>query len=289
MSGPVLVGVDGSATGLAAVEAAAREAERLGVGLRLAHACEWPAAQVPPGVPPWDPDGTGARGPANGALAEAERRARSAAPGVRVTYTVLMGEPAAVLETESHRASLTVVGSRPMSRSRGGRRGSVAARLAAHGGSPVLMVRGGPDPAGPVVLACDDGHVGRQAAEFAFAEASARATDLVVLNGFATRNGRPQDRPDDSWAALREKYGDVSVRRPRVRGGTRRAVIEASAHAQLVVIGTRRLGGWTAARPVTVSRVALRHSGCPVAVIQEEGRDRWTRTGWPNRPGARSG
>ncbi|MFI5797882.1 universal stress protein [Streptomyces sp. NPDC051677] len=274
MSGPVLVGVDGSATSLAAVEAAAREADRLGVELRLAHACEWPAASVSPGVPPWDPGGSGSRGPASSALTAAERRARGAAPGVRVTHTVLMGEPASVLETESHGSSLIVVGSRPVSRFGSGRRGSVASRLAAGGGSPVLMVRGGPLEAGPIVLACDDGQVGRQAAEFALAEASARETDVVVLNGSATRNGRPQDGRYDSVAALREKYWDVPVRRPRVRGGTRRAVIEASTHAQLVVVGTRHRGGWPAALRATISRAALRHADCPVAVIHEEGTNR---------------
>ncbi|MFE6828486.1 universal stress protein [Streptomyces sp. NPDC057690] len=273
-SGPVLVGVDGSTTSMAAVEAAAREAARRGVELRLAHACAWPAARVAPGVLPWDPDGLGSCRSVNGALTEAERRARSVAPGVRVTRTVLMGEPAAVLETESHRASLTVVGSRPASRSGGGRRGSVASRLAVHGGSPVLMVRAAAVPAGPVVLACDDGHVGRQAAEFAFGEAADRVADVVVLNGFAVRNGRPGHDPHDPLAVLRERYPDVTVHRPRVRGGTRRAVIEASVFAQLIVIGTRCRGGWTAALPAAVGRAALRHAGCPVAVIPEQREDR---------------
>ncbi|WP_063887495.1 universal stress protein [Streptomyces sp. Root1310] len=270
MSGPVLVGVDGSTTSMAAVEVAAREADRMGVELRLAHACAWPSATVTPGVAPWDPGGTRGHGAANRALAEAERRARRVAPCLRVTYTVLMGEPAAVLETESHGASLTVVGSRPAGRSGGARRGSVAARLAGHGGSPVLMVRGGPDPAGPVVLACDDGHVRRHAAEFAFGEAAVRGTDVLVLDGFAARSGRIQDRPHDPLAALRERYPDITVRRARVRGGTRRAVVEASGFAQLVVIGARCRGGWSAALPPTVSRAALRHAGCPVAVIPEE-------------------
>ncbi|MER6410136.1 universal stress protein [Streptomyces humidus] len=278
MSGPVLVGVDGSTTSMAAVEAAAREADRMGVGLRLAYACGWPAARVAPGIAPWDPDGIradGSAGPAHGGLTEAVRRARGVAPGVRVTRAVLMGEPATVLESESHRASLTVVGSRPPARSGSGRRrGSVAARLAVHGGSPVLMVRGRPDPDGPVLLACDDGHVGRRAAEFAFAEASARGTDVVVLNGFAARNGRTRGRSDDPLAALRKRYPDVTVHRPRVRGGTRRAVVEASTSARLVVIGTRRRGGWSAALPATVGRTALRRAGCPVAVIPDERGDR---------------
>ncbi|MEW2048063.1 universal stress protein [Streptomyces sp. NPDC005476] len=269
MSGPVLVGVDGSTSSMAAVEAAARQAERTGAELRLAHACGWPATGVAPGVPPWDPGGVRAHGSADGGLTEAGRRACSVAPGVRVTHAVLMGEPAEVLETESHRASLTVVGSRPVTRSGRGRRGSVAARLAVRGGSPVLMVRGGPDPGGPVVLACDDGYVGRQAADFAFTEASARETDVVVLNGLAARNGRPRGRSYDPLAALREQYPDVIVRSPRIRGGTRRAVIRASEHAQLVVIGTRCRGGWSAALPTTVSRVALRQADCPVAVFPE--------------------
>ncbi|MER5436447.1 universal stress protein [Streptomyces sp. NPDC002588] len=267
MSGPVLVGVDGSASSLVAVETAAREADRLGVELRLAHAFEWPVTHVPPGVPPWEPGGNGARGHAHGALTEAERRAHRAAPGLRVTHTVLMGEPAAVLETESRGASLTVVGSRPVSRSAGVRRGSVAVRLTAHGDSPVLMVRGRPDPAGPVVLAADHGHLGRPAAEFAFAEASARGTDVVVLNGFETADGR-RDGYGDTLAALRQEYPDVTVRRPRVRGGTRRAVVAASAHAQLVVIGTRGRGGFPGTPPTRVSRAALRHADCPVAVIR---------------------
>ncbi len=242
----------------------------MGVELRLAYACGWPVGRVAPGVPPWDPGGIRGHGSADAGLAEAGRRARSVAPGVRVTRTVLMGEPAAVLETESHRASLTVVGSRTATRVGGGRRGSVAARLAVRGGSPVLMVRGGRDPDGPVVLACDGGQVGRQAAAFAFAEASTRGTDVVVLNGFAARDGAPEGRARDPLAALRELYPDVAVYRRRVRGGTRRAVVEASTSAQLVVIGTRPRAGWNAALPATVSRAALRQAGCSVAVIPEQ-------------------
>ncbi|WP_405764853.1 universal stress protein [Streptomyces sp. NBC_00080] len=270
MSGPVLVGVDGSATSMAAVEAAAREADRLGVELQLTHAFEWSATRVPPGVPPWDPGGSRVHGSVNSALTEAERRARGAAPGLSVTRTVLMGEPMTVLETESRRASLTVVGSRPPSRAAGSRRGSLAVRLAAHGRSPVLMVRGRPDPAGPVVLVGDHGRGGRAAAEFAFAEASARGTDLVVLNGWDTRTGKPRNGFAATLSTLRRSNPDIVVRRPRVRGGIRRAVVEASARAQLVVVGMNGCVGWTAASRTRISRATLRHADCPVAVIRAE-------------------
>lgn len=96
------------------------------------------------------------------------------------------------------------------------------------------------------------------------------ATDVVVLKGFAARDGRPEGRAHDPLAALRELYPDVAVYRRRVRGGTRRAVVEASTSAQLVVIGTRPRAGWNAALPATVSRAALRQADCSVAVIPEQ-------------------
>ncbi|MEU5118376.1 universal stress protein [Streptomyces asoensis] len=266
MSGPVLVGVDGSATAMAAVETGAREAARRGVDLRLVHVCAWPAATVAPGVPPWDPGGARTYASGDRVLAEAARRARRVAPGVRVTGAVLLGDPAAVLETESRDASLTVVGSRSVTWSGRGRRGSVAARLAVRGASPVLMVRGAPDADGPVVLACDDGHVGRRAAEFAFTQASARGTEVVVLDG------RPREGVRDPLAAMREHYPDVAVHRARTRarGGTGRAVAGAGGPAQLIVVGTRPRTAWTAALPTWAGRAVLRRADCPVAVVREE-------------------
>ncbi|MEU9188912.1 universal stress protein [Streptomyces sp. NPDC048484] len=175
MSGPVVVGVDGSPSSLTAVEVAVREADRRGVGVRLTYALGWPSG-VPAGVPPWDPGG-GYQEALNGTLAEARHRASGIAPRVEVTNEVLFGAPAAVLELSSAYASLTVVDD---GRPNGGKRvgalphESVSGRLVRHGPCPVLVVRGRQDPTGPVLVALNSSAGARRATELAFAEPSSR-------------------------------------------------------------------------------------------------------------------
>jgi nucleotide-binding universal stress UspA family protein len=247
MKGPVVVGVDGSPSSLDAVEAAARAAERRGTQLHVAHALAWTAAPVRPGVPPWDPDGAGLRDSVDGGVSEAERRARKAAPHVTVTCGVLLGEPADVLESESRTASLAVVDGR--------RPNGLTGRLTAHGRCPLLVVRGRTERRGPVVLADTTSPA---AAEFAFAEASERGADLLVLH---TRPGAAR-RP---LTGLRKKYPGVTVldRRTPRRGG--RALVEASAGAQLVVIAAHHKA--LEALPGSAARTLMGRAHCPVAVV----------------------
>ncbi|GAA3771577.1 universal stress protein [Streptomyces coacervatus] len=258
MNGPVVVGVDGTPSGLAAVEAAAWEADRRGVGLELAHALMWSAGHIPPGVAPWDPDGGGLRDRVNEALTDAERRARRVAPDVAITREVLVGEPVTVLRSESRAASLTVVGGSSAYGMRGRLHGSVAGRLTAHAGCPVLVVCGRQRRTGPVVLAQDESREAREAAEFAFAEASERGADLVILHT------TPAAR---ALSGLREKYPDLTVRTRPVRGRNHRALAEASADAQLVVVGVRRRNGSAAALSGPDGRAILRHAHYPVALV----------------------
>ncbi|MFD5593413.1 universal stress protein [Streptomyces griseorubiginosus] len=253
MSGPVVVGVDGSSS-LAAVEAAAREAERLGTGLRLTHALTCSSTYLPPGVPPWDRDGTATRVRLTEPLTEARRAARRIAPGVAVTQDVLIGEPSVVLESQSRTASLTVVGSAPVAGVGGRLRPSVAGRLAARSRGPLLVIRGRSAPDGPVVLGDD---TSGEAAEFAFSEATRRAADLVVLH--------PRTRTARSLSALRKKHPHVVVHERRTSSWTGHALVEASGTAQLVVIGARHSVADTLR--ISAARILVDHAHCPVAVI----------------------
>lgn len=253
MSGPVVVGVDGSSS-LAAVEAAAREAERLGRELRLAHALTWSSTHLPPGVPPWDRDGAATRVRLTGPLTEARRAASRIAPGVATTQDVLLGEPSAVLESASRTASLTVVGGSPAAGVGGRLRASVAGKLAARSRGPLLVIRGRRDPDGPVVL----GDVtSREAAEFAFSQATRRGTDLVVLH--------PRTRTARSLSAPRKKHPHVVVHERRASSWIGHALVEASGTAQLVVIGARHTAADTLR--VSAARILVDYAHCPVAVI----------------------
>ena len=288
MNGPVVVGVDGSPSSMAAVEVAAREAGLRGVGLRLVHAFGWPAAHVPPGRP-WEPSGAGLRELIDGTLAKAERRAHEAAPGNEVMREVVVGEPVMVLEIESRAASLAVVGSRGLSRFGALLLGSTAGHLAAHAACPVLVVRGRPNPAGPVLLAVDGSPAARGAVEFAFAQASLHGTDLIALHAWNTQTERAYDGPSDppfvtydedrlrdeeqrvlaeALGGLGEKYTDVTVHRRLVRGRIRPSLIEASAEAGLVVVGARGRGGFAGLLLGSVSQAVLHHAHCPVAVAR---------------------
>ncbi|MER7572589.1 universal stress protein [Streptomyces sp. NPDC126514] len=288
MNGPVVVGVDGSEPSLTAVGVAAREAAVRGVALRLVHAFGGPSVHVPP----WSQASAGVRELVDGTLAEAERRARTAAPHLEISREVVVGEPVMVLEIETRTASLAVVGSRGLTRFGSLLLGSTAAHLAAHAGCPVLVVRGRPNSAGPVLLAVDGSPRARPAVEFAFAHASLHGTDLVALRVWNTHTDRVYEAPGDppfvtydedrlqreeervlteALGGLRAKYPGVAVRRRLVRGRVRHTLIEASADAGLVVVGARGRGGFTGLLLGSVSQAVLHHAACPVAVVRAAG------------------
>ncbi|MDC0769042.1 universal stress protein [Streptomyces sp. HD] len=289
MNGPVVVGVDGSPSSLAAVEVAAREAGLRGVALRLVHAFGLPAAHIPSGGRPWEPSGAGLRELIDGTLLKAERRAHDTAPGVEILREVVVGDPVTVLEIESRSASLAVVGSRGLSRFGALLLGSTAGHLAAHAACPVLVVRRRPDPAGPVLLAVDGSPAARGAVEFAFAHAALHGARLVALHAWSTRTERAYEAPADppfvtydesrlqdeeervlaeALGGLRDRYPDVAVDRMLVRGRVRHSLIEASAGAGLVVVGARGRGGFAGLLLGSVSQAVLHHAQCPVAVVR---------------------
>ncbi|MFJ9668842.1 universal stress protein [Streptomyces sp. NPDC101219] len=137
MARPVIAGVDGSASSLEAVVVAAHEAHLRGAPLRIVHAF----GHRPVGGPPGSPPDHGLEPMVRGTLARAEERARTAAPGVAITRSVVAGEAVQLLEIELRSASLAEVGSRGLSGFSGLLLGSVSQALLHHAHCPVTVVR----------------------------------------------------------------------------------------------------------------------------------------------------
>ncbi|MGP3684495.1 universal stress protein [Streptomyces sp. IBSNAI002] len=292
MSGPVVVGVDGSAAALAAVDAAATEARLRNAELHVVHCFVWPALHVPRGASPLGPPAGGVRESVERMLAEALARAQAAAPGVEASHGVIVGEAVTALETESRTAQLLVVGHRGSDGLIHALLGSTAVHLAAHASCPVMVVRGRPEPAGPVLVAVDGSAQGQSAVAFSFNEAALRGADLAALHAWSTWTdhdkpapGRPLEIVDligdvrelqaaedrllaEALSGYRARYPDVTVRPRLVRGRTRSALIEATGGAQLIVVGARGRGGFAGLVLGSVSQAVLHHALCPVIVVR---------------------
>ena len=276
---PVVVGVDGSASAYRAVEWAVGEAHRRGVGLRLVRAFSWTTADHPTGwVARYRDEMLDV---SRRQVARALRVAADTRPDVEAEFAVEIGAPIEVLSSEARRAQLLVLGDRGLGEVAGLVLGSVAVSLAARGACPVVVVRGeraGAD--GPVVVGVDGSPVSEAALAFAFDAAAARGVDLVAVHAWSPTAIDEELASFVEWDASAEsavlaerlagwgqKHPQVAVRRTVVRDGAVRALVTASAGAQLVV-GSRGRGNAAGLLLGSVSHGVLHGAHCPVAVVR---------------------
>ncbi|HEX8871040.1 MAG TPA: universal stress protein, partial [Lentzea sp.] len=180
-SAPIVVGIDGSASALAAASWAAQEAARHQVPLRLVHAYVLPVRGYPEIILTGNEIRQAIEQLGRDKLEEATAAARAAAPDVEVTSEVVCCGSVTLLIEESKTARLVVVGSQGLGTVTGMIVGSTALALAAHGKSPVVVVRGTAVPDGPVVVGVDGSPTSEAAVEFAFETASMRSAPLTAL------------------------------------------------------------------------------------------------------------
>ena len=137
-SGEIVVGVDGSASSLAALEWGAHQAELTKTALRAVTVWAWPTTYGYP-VPVatgFDPAADAAK-----VLDDAVAGIRRAHPSVDLRTSVLEGATAKLLVEASKGAELLVVGSRGHGELAGMLLGSVSEHCAAHAHCPVLVIR----------------------------------------------------------------------------------------------------------------------------------------------------
>ncbi|MEU8250630.1 universal stress protein [Nonomuraea sp. NPDC048916] len=273
MTGQIVVGVDGSASAAAAVEWAADDARRRGKALRIVHVCEQWVRNV------------GGTEYCLGALEAASDRAHEVAPDVELSTEILSGNVIDALVGESVTADSLVLGSRGFGGFAGMLLGSVSRSVAAHAAGPVIIVRGPTgERHGRIVVGYDGSQPSNVAMEYAIDQARARDAELQVIYGwqlpisspYAAAYGSLLDKAyqQEVHAARervvpwREKYPDVRIVDEQMCEHPVSALRKAAEAADLVVVGTRGLGGFASAVLGSVSHGVLHHVTCPVAVVR---------------------
>ncbi|WBB71497.1 universal stress protein [Micromonospora sp. WMMD1128] len=283
MNRPVVAGVDGSPSSLAAADQAAAAAVARSRPLLLVHGYLHPLGY---GVP-LNPYDVGVPAPTAEAEKMLERVAADLAdrhPGLRVEVRQVAGGPGAALVEESRRAELVVVGSRGVGGFTGLLLGSVGGQLAQHGHCPVLVVRPAEQPipvGGPVLVGVDGSESAGYAVELAADEADRRDAELVLVHVAAPERGAAVPEaaasvPDRAEAAelLGEAADRVRTAHPGLRVTERTmvdaspetALRDASGEASLVVVGSRGRGGFAGLLLGSVSQALVQHAHCPVLV-----------------------
>lgn len=276
----LVVGVDGSERSLDAVDWAAAEAAERGMSLRICHVGR-------PGTPDRSEPGS-EESPlseqARTILATAVDRARRLSQGARIEERSLSGHPAKALVGAASDAEALVLGSRGGGGFGALLLGSVSEQVAAHSRRPVVVVRGR-RRAGPIAVGVDGSPESQAAMGFAFARAAdlgvpVRAVHAYTLSMAVPSFGLVHDNSIDqvveaaketlesALASWVEKYPNVRVTRRVVDELASIALVDESQDTALLVVGSRGHGGFTGLLLGSVSRHALRHCRCPVAVVR---------------------
>lgn len=291
VAGAVLVGIDGSAADEPLVDWAADEADRLGAPLRLANAID-PGVQMTPYEALASGSPSLAQQLDEGAhqlLDAATARARARHPQLDIAVNVPWGPAAAALVRLSDGALRVVVGGPAKGRLERILLGSVALPVVAHAHCPVVVVPTGTTVTTPrrIVVAVDGSEVSGRAVELALSTAEvcgAAVTCVLGWNVEVHEGVVVTERSSERWAAVEERYSTlghrtvdpVAARHPSVdvsvavrHGSPAKAVLEAADEldADLVVVGSRGLGGFRGLLLGSVSRRVVEHAHRVVVVV----------------------
>lgn len=265
----VVVGIDDSEESAVAAAWAARLAATAGARLELVHAWMWPLYNVDTDPIPGVQD-SGLRHGAEMLLAEAQQRARDAAPELEVITRLETGRAADVLLQASRDADLVVVGSRGLGRVLSIIIGSTGLALASAARSSVVVVRSDETPDGPVSIVYDGTAAGDEALAEGLAVARLVGAPVQVVHAAASGTDeaevvkRAQDTVAERGKGLQVNY------RPAVSRDDPRKIIEATTGSRLYVTGPRARRG-DKAGVSAVSQVVLRFANCPVWLARARG------------------
>ncbi|SFB42516.1 Nucleotide-binding universal stress protein, UspA family [Nocardioides alpinus] len=279
---PLLVAYDGSADARRALIWTARESLRTGTPVRVLAVNE-----ILP--PTWGGVGgmvvvtEGYVLDSSALLEEAEKTL--ADEGVTNAITEQRTGPVVselLLAAES--ASALVIGSQGHGAAGEALIGSVSQHLARHATCPVVVVREPRDSAARrIIVGIDGSRTSAAALEYACRRAETTGETVVAIHGFHVRvpstdvwASTPRSVETDererllseSIAGVREDHPDVRLEQEVVAVAPERCLVDASASASLVVVGSRGLGYFSGLLLGSVSQAVLHRATCPVAVVR---------------------
>jgi nucleotide-binding universal stress UspA family protein len=271
----VVVGIDGSASAVGALDWAAEEAERTGRSLVVVHVGDVEAAEV----------SADRRAFGRELLDEAITTLVHTHPQLLPATDLLEGVASDVLVDASRSADLLVLGR--------GRRGisalllgSVAHHVLAHAHCPTAVVGANArTPENTIVVGVSDSAGGAAALAFACAEAALRGADVLAVRAWSSREYRlaaaaalPVSSPelwerqeaalvDERVAAARRAHPEVEVRTALVASPTEVALEREAEQAAMLVLGCRRADDARLPRLGPISSWAAHHFECPVVIV----------------------
>lgn len=278
----IVVGIDGSAHGWAALAWAAEEAAHRSMSLHLIHAF---APDIPMlGFGTTDQSSIHAEGAR--LLATATARAHAVARDLTVTTSLPPGYASRSLVNASHDAALVVLGAVGHGLLSRATIGAVAQQVAAHATCPVVIVghEGHTEAVHQrVVVGVDGSKPSMAALRTAFDHAAQRGAELVVVHAWEAKGLEdPTLQTDSSWPAYEgeleravgREISSISAQHPAVkvvhrvvRSSPVAALIQAADSADLVVVGARGMGGFPGLHLGSVSNRLLGRTACPLALV----------------------
>lgn len=272
---PVLVAYDGSDDAERALVWAAEEAVRTDTPLRVVTVDDV-------SMSPWGGD-IWVRDPETVSHAEAVIADLGVA---EANVERRVGHVASTLLDLATEASMVVVGSQGHGRVSEAAIGSVSQHVARHAPCPVVVVR---EPkrrdAGRIVVGLDGSPMSEAALEYACQRAERTQEIVLAVHGWKVRTPssdvwRAEPRSlgnvveekevlvGESVAGVREKHPDVVLVGEAIPVAPGDVLVDASATASLVVVGSRGLGFFSGMLLGSVSQDVLHRAHCPVAVVR---------------------
>jgi nucleotide-binding universal stress UspA family protein len=273
----IIVGTDGSEAANVAVEWAADDALRMHALLRIVSA----VSRLPYEFPVPELDAAKAKN-AIDALGTAEEIARTRQPDIQVSTQLVEGDPAKTLRDQSEEATEIVIGSRGLGGFAGMLLGSVSTNVAAHAHCPVVVTRREQHITyGEIVVGVAGSDDCENALGYAFEQARLRGSRLHAIHAwelpyigsmisYELNDVRAAEErvADDRLTSWLERFPDVAVTKEVTSAHPVKALTEASAHCDLLVVGSHRRGSLRSALLGSVSRGVLHHARCAVAVVR---------------------